>query len=746
MTAKLRGLVFEDTNDNTRYDTGEPGIPNVIVTLYDGTSCTTTLTDVDGFYTFDITKAGTYTIYETCETPDACPPTFCNQPKGYTCSNTKRKAKFTVLDAQIINNTVIAAFNFGHTKVESIPCEANGFQIADGSLYYINMITGKSVKKGTPGGGNALAYEPNSEKLFYIQGSSVSRINGDMSTTTLDTFFGSIIATMDEKGRMLMPSGGNVAWKMMNQESPEFLEQGVIPVSGTMSMQADWCYNPVDKKIHTGYQTIDISSGTGVITAVTYTPVVHGGVGAAFSDKDGYDYWLQNATGNIMRTILTTPTTGKAIQFSKTVPASSNDGASCIFASLSPDFGDCPDTGTLPLSKGNYRTLFEKDGPRHAYNKRLIFGAGCTQEPEALQNSDATGDSLDDGLVTPLPKLRQSALTYELDVSVTNWIGYDAYVYAWIDFNTDGVFSGNEAADPLVIPSDLNTNPRTFKLKFNILNNGTMQKGMTFLRMRLTTETLVNRNLNDLTLEDTRSYGVAEDGEVEDYSLEVGSNPVATIKKSVDKDVAEIGEEIIYTFVVSNVGDITIRDVVIKDTLPINSFLIDSPSGGQTGPSTGNTILTLTFPNLNPNESSTVTFKVKATDTVPSDILLNDGVLNFFSGDTGDTNTYGNLSNIVSTKILPLIPLEIIKYVDKKYVDLGETITYTIVMTNKNRIPSVDNIFKDTIPKYTSFVNNSFTDDGISKPGNVQVGIPVTDIPPKGVKTVTFQVRVNSSF
>ncbi|MGL5152846.1 MAG: SdrD B-like domain-containing protein [Clostridium sp.] len=209
MAATITGIVFDDLNNNTIYTPGEPGIPNTIITLYDGSSCTTTTTDSNGNYSFDITTAGTYIVYETCESPNACPPTKCVQPTGYTCSNTKRKGTVVVTSAQITGNTKITGPNFGHSKDTYIPCSPVGLQISDGSLYKINMITGTPTKVGVPGTGNALAYEGNSEKLFYIRGSNVLRINGDMTTTDLGPYFGSIIATCDNLGRMLMLSGGN---------------------------------------------------------------------------------------------------------------------------------------------------------------------------------------------------------------------------------------------------------------------------------------------------------------------------------------------------------------------------------------------------------------------------------------------------------------------------------------------------------------------------------------------------------
>jgi len=74
------GFVFNDTNMNGIQDTGETGIENVIVTIYDSTNTQVAqvTTGPDGIYSFFITDAGTYTI--SAQIPagyTASPPLVC---------------------------------------------------------------------------------------------------------------------------------------------------------------------------------------------------------------------------------------------------------------------------------------------------------------------------------------------------------------------------------------------------------------------------------------------------------------------------------------------------------------------------------------------------------------------------------------------------------------------------------------------------------------------------------------------
>jgi LPXTG-site transpeptidase (sortase) family protein len=69
----ISGTVYNDLNGNGGFDTGEPGIENVTVTLYDGSDnlIVTTTTDASGNYSFPNLPAGDYYVVES-------------DPSGYT--------------------------------------------------------------------------------------------------------------------------------------------------------------------------------------------------------------------------------------------------------------------------------------------------------------------------------------------------------------------------------------------------------------------------------------------------------------------------------------------------------------------------------------------------------------------------------------------------------------------------------------------------------------------------------------
>ena len=66
LLASISGFVYVDTNDNGLFEAGEAPIPNVLIELIqNGTTISSTTTDVNGFYLFDNLAAGTYNVAET---------------------------------------------------------------------------------------------------------------------------------------------------------------------------------------------------------------------------------------------------------------------------------------------------------------------------------------------------------------------------------------------------------------------------------------------------------------------------------------------------------------------------------------------------------------------------------------------------------------------------------------------------------------------------------------------------------
>lgn len=100
-------------------------------------------------------------------------------------------------------------------------------------------------------------------------------------------------------------------------------------------------------------------------------------------------------------------------------------------------------------------------------------------------------------------------------------------------------------------------------------------------------------------------------------------------------------------------------------------------------------------------------------------------------------------SNAVDTLLL-LAPT-IIKTVDKLTAAIGDTLTYTITITNVS-LSAISNLpFTDELPSGVTYVNNSFTANGTSVTPTLTspaLTYTIPSIPALGAVTLQFQVKI----
>ncbi len=242
--------------------------------------------------------------------------------------------------------------------------------------------------------------------------------------------------------------------------------------------------------------------------------------GGQFIDEDNIFYGIDNNRGKIYKIDITS-SPPEAIYFSETIAGIPNDAVLCHSTRrlLPLDFGDAP---------ASYRTVLEHDGARHFvenYNSsdhtsNLMIGSHIDTETDGnVIPSGRHDDELEiddeDGLATESLIIKETENSqYSIDVSVTNTKG-TATLYAWIDFDHTGNFEEEEYAFVTVpVSSGLQEVTLTWELPEDI------EIGLTYLRLRLTTQDLDNSAANNNL--DLRAYGLANDGEVEDYRVLIG--------------------------------------------------------------------------------------------------------------------------------------------------------------------------------------------------------------------------------
>ncbi|MFD0590920.1 DUF6923 family protein [Paenibacillus sp. GCM10027627] len=738
MPATITGIVFNDLNHNGVFNPGEPGIPGVFVVLSSSSAgtCIPVQTDANGNYSFTVTVAGTYTVYEPVANPGStCPPTTFTQPTGFTFSNGPRKLTVSVTTTQINNNVTIANNNFSHDTINNpLSCSTSLIQFAGTptTWYNINVVTGNAAVQGLlnpPDNVNAIGYNVLDNYIYaYDQTTNnVVRVDNSGNLITLSPsppglpVDGYNVGAFDLNGFLyisvntanrfyvidLRPNSSTFM-KLVNPATgyTEQTSNFGVGLSTTLNV-SDWVYNPSTSFLYginpTGFVQ-RISPTTGNITSLTTTPHNTGPFGAIAQDSTGNIYAISNPTGTIFKYTIS-GNTATAVPLSTTVTTSFNDATMCLLATINIDFGDAPDT-SAGNGPNNYSTLLANNGPRHEIQNALFLGTQVTSENDAYQNPTATGDDIskgiqDDGLTVPLSTLSVSATGYVLHVTVTNNTGTPANLYGWIDFNRNGIFQGNEAAPAQVVPSLPGT--QSIPLSFTVPSGVVLSPSQTFVRLRLTTDVLVNGNAATPTAEDTRSLGPASDGEVEDYILNVNQIADLMVVKTTSPIPLTAGNPIQYTIVVTNNGPDTANSVTLTDPIPPEIVgPVYSIDGGATfHPWTGSLALG-TLP-----AGGSITVLIKATvSTSATGTTINTATV---SSPTEDPD----LSNNTSTSIAPInqsADVSVVKTASPSPATAGEPLTYTIVVANAGPDVADDVTLIDAVP--SELTNPEFSTDG----------------------------------
>jgi hypothetical protein len=149
-------------------------------------------------------------------------------------------------------------------------------------------------------------------------------------------------------------------------------------------------------------------------------------------------------------------------------------------------------------------------------------------------NNASNGDGADEDAIDVSDNQIRKGISFTLSVPVKNPTATNKYLYGWIDFNNDGIFQAGEFATRTFTA----VGPTNQALTWTAAQTATMAAGTPKLYMRLR---LSDRLLNDFTtpagggaLIDERAvgngavsaanaadFGVAANGEVEDYQIDV---------------------------------------------------------------------------------------------------------------------------------------------------------------------------------------------------------------------------------
>jgi len=221
--------------------------------------------------------------------------------------------------------------------------------------------------------------------------------------------------------------------------------------------------------------------------------------------------------------------------------------------------------------------------------------------------------------------------------------------------------------------------------------------------------------------------------------------PVITINKSANQTNATLGDQLAYTLLVTNSGNIAAQ-VNVTDTIPAGlTFIPDSVTVNGTARPGVSPLTGITLGSLPPGGSATVVFRTSLTTLPSPPTLENQGTGSYtYQLPSGRNLSGSSLSNIV--RIPASAPnITIAKTVNTADATVGDVLTYTVVTTNSGSGAVQNLVLSDTPSAGSEFVSGSVTINGAAARNASPVsGIALGTLNSSSSVTVTYQTRVTA--
>ncbi|WP_170272151.1 putative mucin/carbohydrate-binding domain-containing protein [Clostridium tarantellae] len=376
------------------------------------------------------------------------------------------------------------------------------------------------------------------------------------------------------------------------------------------------------------------------------------------------------------------------------------------------------------------------------------------------QNDPEVSSQEDSNLVTTRSNFVDISIVETVDKAYAE---VNNILYYSIDISNSGnieaintIFSSNIQSGSTFEPGSLSINGMT-NSQYDVTTGfsiGIIEPGNTInIRFRALVTTIPSPNIISNNAQLIYSYLPDPNGSTMTNTM--NGNTVQTtinkeqlsIVKTVNKNYAQVGETLIYTITMTNIGTVTLKNVNFGDNITAylqfvsGSVYVDGTNNTSYNPNNG-----FLLGDLDPNEVFTVTFTTNVASVPPIGSVVNVASVNYKYqiSPTSPTITKSLYSNSVETQVL-LGNLSITKYASKNYATIGDTIVYSFNIVNTGNATIKDVNFSDFIPIQTSFVAGSVNINGIAKPTfDPTVGINLGTLVVGQVVGLNFDVNVTS--
>ncbi|UJF35798.1 beta strand repeat-containing protein [Paenibacillus hexagrammi] len=224
------------------------------------------------------------------------------------------------------------------------------------------------------------------------------------------------------------------------------------------------------------------------------------------------------------------------------------------------------------------------------------------------------------------------------------------------------------------------------------------------------------------------------------------TQPEISLVKSASTQIATVGNNVVYSVVVSNTGNLP-ANVTLTDTIPgatafvPNSVVVGGMPQPDASPATGIPVGT-----VNPGSSVTVSFALVINTLPTPQTIMNQASATYtFTPPDGRLLNGTAVSNTVTVNV-STPNVGVVKNVNTDVAVVGDTLTYSTTVTNAGIDPIQNVVVLDAPPAGTTFVPGTVTVNGVLQPdANPSNGIPLGTIAAGSSGSIAFNVRIPSS-
>lgn len=209
------------------------------------------------------------------------------------------------------------------------------------------------------------------------------------------------------------------------------------------------------------------------------------------------------------------------------------------------------------------------------------------------------------------------------------------------------------------------------------------------------------------------------------------------ITKAVTPPFAAPGQLITYTLVFTNNSPATVYGVLVTDTLPVTVTGAYYIHNGSERIEPGDESFTWRVSAMDPGES----FAITITGVISPDLATNTILTNVVTVTAADDVNPNNNTASVTSRAGPIFDLAIAKSVDPESVAAGDTVTYTLVITNRSLMTVTGATLSDTLPpgiEFGAVVTGGATYDSAARAVRWTGALPTPVITPGAIITIPY--------